>query len=243
MDQGFEASATSAPIADAGTSSSHVSTPETSSAPTTEKLVPQSEVNRIIGKTRQEAYERAMREKESRPSEPHQTQSMGGITQLSEERIAELARQAAQREFEAKSQEYVQQQKHEQTKRLVDDFLGKVWSVKEQYPDFEEKIGNFDFREIADLVPFVNAVDNTGHVVYDLINNPHKVATLFSLLKSPQLAMAEMKKISQSIKTNQSAANIKMPKDPLSQIDHSHVGTDSGSYTIRDLKKQPWLRG
>jgi hypothetical protein len=59
---------------------------------------------------------------------------------------------------------------------------------------------------------------------------------------APLLAQREMHKLSDSIKKNEEAKSQPSVDEPLQPIKHSTVGTDNGSLTVRDLRKQSWLR-
>jgi hypothetical protein len=80
--------------------------------------------------------------------------------------------------------------------------------------------------------------------MYELGRNPGKVASLTTLAYiNPQLAKLEMKKLADSIKTNEQASEAPNVNEPLSQVKPSTVGKDNGSNTVSDLRRKSWARG
>jgi hypothetical protein len=66
-------------------------------------------------------------------------------------------------------------------------------------------------------------IDGGEHVLYDLANNPSKIAMLNAL--PTHLVEGEIKKLAASIKANQHAeANAKLPNEPFTQFKPSTGG-------------------
>jgi hypothetical protein len=88
-------------------------------------------------------------------------------------------------------------------------------------------------------------MQNGGDVMYDLAKNPSKLATIHTLAQTdPELARAELLKLGASIATNQQAQAAEQPVSaPLDTIQPSNLSGSNGKLSIRDLRKQPWLRG
>lgn len=212
-----------------------------------EKLLPQSKVNEIVQREKRDAYEKGRREAGSAetPNTTHSTATnMGGMSQITDERIRQLAAEAAQTQYQNLLNEHKKNADMTEAQRIANEFMGKMESAKTRYSDFDQVVGQLEYREIPHIVHLANTADNTADVMYELASNPSKIATLTMLLQtSPKLAQMEMAKLSHSIKSNLEATKTKTAAEPLSQLPHSAVGTDTGSLTVRDLKKQSWLRG
>lgn len=206
--------------------------PEQSSA---EKTFTQSELNKIVGRvrdeTRQETFNRAKQEleaqKQSSPS------SLGGIDQVSPEKVNEM--------IENKLQERVQQAERQRT---VHDFVNKIKSAESKYPALEEKVMKLNLAAAPHIFEWANSHDNTADIMNEFVENPNKYADVVVLSSfAPDAARQMMERLSSSIKQNQEALKQPTADEPLSQITSSTAGVDNGSMTLRDLKRQAWLRG
>ena len=202
----------------------------------TEKTFSQSEVNKIAARVREQT--RTEYASRYQPAEQNQQQSnsqsgMGGMINMSSEQLERLV------------QDKIKEQSHLETaKQIANDFTNKMMAAKDKHPDFEEAVSQLNLPTIPHIVHWANSLDNTADVMYDIAKNPSKFANILMLSQTaPQLAQREMQKLSDSIKKNVEAQNQPSVKEPLSQIKPSPVGTDNGSMTVRDLRKQAWLRG
>lgn len=207
-----------------------------------EKVLTQSEVNDLIGRKKAEAYEQGKREALAQlqaQSQPVQApvSSMGGMQQYSPDHIRNMVAEEAQRQLQYQAQ-------MAEGNRIANEFTQKMVAAKDKYPDFEQTVSSLDFTKIPHIVRLANQADNTADIMYDLANNPHKIANLLTLANTDdRLAQQGIAKLSQSIKQNQAVENQKSSREPLSQMKPSITGTDNGSMTVSDLRKQPWLRG
>lgn len=214
-------------------------------AETTEKHLPQSQVNEIVQREKRHAYDKGLREAEAKyQSSQNQNQSMGGVPQdISVERIQQLAADAAQKQYQSLIDDHQKTAQMNEAQRVANEFIGKMEQGKAHYSDFDNVVGQLEYKEIPHIVHLANTTDNTADIMYELANNPSKIATLTMLMQtSPKLAQMEMAKLSSSIKKNMEAKSSPQANAPLSQIPHSTVGTDTGKLTVRDYRKQPWLR-
>lgn len=206
-------------------------------SPVQEKMVPQSHVDKIVGRVRDEArqdgYSKARSELQLQSSEQSHQSNMGNVAQLSPDKIDAL--------IEDKIKERTQE---EYGKKIAYDFANKLSSGKERYSDFDETVAQLNLPSIPHIVHWANSLDNTADVIYEIAKYPSKFANILMLSQTaPQLAQREMQKLSDSIKKNEEAkASSPSVDEPLTPIKHSNVGTDNGSMTVRDLRRQPWLR-
>lgn len=186
----------------------------------------QNELNDLMKAQRERGYKKALEDNQQQAApiqQPVQNGSnvgMGGMPKIhSEEDINRLV------------EEKLQQQAHLQHgNQIVQQFMGKMMAGKEKYPDFVDKINMLgDLSKIPQIIQLANGVDNTSDMMYDLANNPHKVASLLTLAQvNPHLASIEAQKLSNSIKANNDASNAQNPSAPLSQI-KSSVSNDNAA--------------
>jgi hypothetical protein len=211
----------------------------------TEKMVPQSAVDKAVKHAKYSAYEQGKREalntmqaqqapavEQSMPQQAV-TPTQGGMPIVSPEQVQKMIADHAQQQA---------QQYH--AHNIANEFLGKLDQGKEKYPDFDEKMDSLELQTIPEVVQLANGFDNTSEIMYELANNPHKVASLLTLTRygNGKLAYLETKKLSDSIKQNQTALQQPVPPEPLSPLKPSNVGTDNGALSIKELRKQQHLR-
>lgn len=209
--------------------------PETSSSQQDaklEKVLKQSEVNELVGRVKHEAYSKGQRDALAQ-SVPANNQGLGGMPDMSDDKVRQLIAEEAQKQHHQAS-----------AMKVAQDFVSKMESGKSKHDDFEQTVAELDLQTIPHIVQLATGMDNTADIMYELGRNPGKVATLTTLAYvNPRLAQIEMQKLSKSLKDNDDAANAESPNEPLSRITSSMAGKDNGSNTIRDLRKKAWARG
>ena len=201
-----------------------------------ERLFKQQEVADLLTRERKEAVERYKRSAQPAQSQSQQPQQPA-MTQDDIRRMAAEEAQNLMVEERDKAQRNAQMQEAERT---ASEFFGKLSAGKEKYQDFDQVMGSVkDWGKLATAVGLANMVENTHDVMYDLIKNPTKIAQIHSLAAiSPDLAMAEMQRMSAAFKANEQAGKTKLPNEPLSQMRPSNTGTDSGALSVSDYKKK-----
>jgi hypothetical protein len=187
---------------------------------------------RVAEKARQE--ERAIWEAKQSSNNDVQMQN-----HISPEEIKRIASEAATAQHQEMLNNQMKQQMDAEGARIAQNFFGKLSSAdKELYPNLENNIKNADFASIPEIVSFANEMEGTEGIINELLENPLKIPTISYLAKTqPALAKAELKKMAESIKLNQAAANAKMPREPLHRIESSPVGMDNGSMSVSDFRK------
>jgi hypothetical protein len=230
----------SAPVQDVNISTAADSTPASDKS---ERLFTQQEVNDLIGRNKREAVERYQRQQMARLSQT-QSEPGQGSQQTSQyaspDDIRRIAAEESQKLMEKSTLDAQRKAQQEQASRIATEFFTKLGTGKEKYQDFEKVMSDVEFQTIPHVVELANMTENTADVMYELGKNPSKIANLQQLISiSPKLAYAEMQRLSQSIKDNESAASTKLPRDPLSQIrPSSNTGTDNGAMSVRDLRSK-----
>lgn len=198
-----------------------------------EKMLPQSHVNSLIGdakeKAKQAGYNQALAELNQRQSQTQMPSQMGGFSQDDVRRvIAEEMAKVQQRAHE----EALRTQQESEGKRILNELSTKINDAKTRLPDFDDITGAVNWAHIPEVLHYANMADNAGDVLYDLAKNPAKIATLRGL--TPDLAALEVKKLSSSIKQNQSGLDANVPQSPLGQFKPSNVGIDKRPSTASD---------
>lgn len=212
------------------------------SAPS-EKMLRQSEVNDIVGRAKQDAASRAVEQykrsqQESTPQSNYESSPSSG---MSEERVRKMAGEEAQRLRDQWVQETQSRTETDNAQRIVKNFYDKMAVGKEKYDDFEKVTGDLELSRFPNTVHMLaEMVDNPHDILYELSKNRAKMAQLeIAAREFPQEALFDLKRLSDSIKNNESATQKRTPNAPLSQQRPSNLGTDSGNVlSMRDLKSK-----
>lgn len=240
---------TDAPISDSGSSSTTVaevapSTEVEKASPVTEKMIPQSQVNKIAArearsaaeKARQETVAEFQRQQASQQlAQPQAGTSIGGMSQPSQEQIEQTIMRVAR-----------QMSVQDMANRVESEFKQKIESETLEDPEFADLYESLNIEQHPDIVLWMNGFDNTAKIIKDLARNPAKFSNVLMLARSgaTKLAQAELHKLSSSIKANEEALkNQPEVNAPLSQVKPSNIGADNGNMQVSDFRKQPWLRG
>jgi hypothetical protein len=217
--------------------------------PEKERMIPQSQVNKIIKHKTYEAaqVQRELEERHQRELEQIKSQQQQQ-TQRNESVPRELDANAIYQQVQEKfNEEMHQRQLKSEMDRVANSYISKMEQGKTAYDDFEEVTKEFDPTAFPQLTYLVAGIDNAADVIYDLSRNPLKLAGLDRLAeKNPRQAQAELLKLSRSIAENrqaQSDENSNQVAPPLDRLQSSRVSGSNGKPSIRDLRNQPWLRG
>jgi predicted oxidoreductase len=234
-------------------------------SPAPEKMLPQSEVNHLVARYKNEAYEKGKQEalaalnKQNESSVSHatinpaQAQSMGGIQQMSPAEIEKLVRDQVSNLSQKQQEEAQNAYYQSEINRVAGEINSKLSDAKTRYQDFDSVVSPDVLRQLPDdVLMMANQFENAGDLLYDLLKNPTKFAPINANLMTArmnnapyfnQVALSQMREISSSIKANQDAvANHPRVNNPLSQVNPSVAASDSGNKTISDLRKASWLR-
>lgn len=216
-------------------------------APEQERMVPQSQVNKIIKHKTYEAAQaqRELEEKHQRELEAIRVQQTQRNETVPRDVDANAIYQQVQEKFNAEMQ-----QRHLQGEidRVANTYLSKMEQGKSSYEDFSEVTKDFDPVEFPQLIYLLSGMENAADIIYDLSKrNPEKFAELQNLAeKSPKLAQARLLKLSRSISENRQAQADEQSRnvaEPLDRLQSSRISGSNGKMGISDLRKQPWLRG
>lgn len=213
-----------------------------------ERMLPQSQVNEIVGRAKQEAAERAVeayKKQQQTSQSSYSEQPNYGYNQsqraLSEDDVKRLTSEELARQRDQWAKEHQEKADADAAARIVNTYKEKIAPGKEKYEDFEAVTNNVDMRYYPNVVQLLaDYVDNSHDVLYDLAKHRTKLAQIEQLCAhNPQDAIYEVKRLSDSIKANEQTSQVKHAHSPLSQQRPSTTGTDSGgTLSIRDLKRK-----
>lgn len=216
-----------------------------------QKLISQDHANALIGKARQEGREKGRQEAMSELSTPTLAQQPSHNLQsqpMASTQPHEDARRIFQEEFAKQQQQWAQKATEEAANqhamKIINDVNMKVNDAKTRYSDFDNVVNLKHFQHMPEVLDYVNTVDNSGDVIYDLFKNPSKMGAIRMLPRD--LANQEIMKLSNSIKQNQLASNSPVTPEPLSQIKPSTTGLGNGSEknaSVASLRNDPRYRG
>lgn len=213
-----------------------------------EKMLPQSKVNELIGRNKAEVEERVARELEAKYQAElaslKAAQGNGG-NEFDTGSMKEQIKQELIEEAQRRQAEMQRQQQEAELKAVAENYIAKMQTGSEMFDDFDEVMTDFDPSAFPQLIVLASKMDNLPAVMYELSKNPSKLMTLHGLSQvNPAKAQRELDKLAQSIAANEEAkANNVQTPPPLSKLKASTAGSDSGIKTLRDLKRDPNLRG
>ena len=224
MEEGLgQVAETSAPVASAPVARA------TETYTPTEKSLPQSQVNDLIGRAKHEAVEAYKRQ--NQPSaEPRYEAPRTSSQGMSESEYRKIAAEESQRLRDQWVADAQGRSEQENAQRIVTNFWDKIAGGKDKYEDFEAMTGNIEYAKFPNVVQLLDDhIDNSDEVLYELGKDRFKLAQLESLSeRSPKDAMFQAKRLAESIKSNQAASRMRTPNAPLSQQRPSNTGTDAG---------------
>ncbi len=198
-----------------------------------ERLFKQSEVNEIVGKVRKEASQKAA----ERVAQEYTAPAQSGLT---EQQMRSLAAEEIQRHRDEWSKDYQAKTEAETAQKIVKNFWDKIETGKAKFEDFDSVAGDIELARFPNVVEMLaEHIDNSADVLYEFGKNRSKLAQLEQLAQmSPRDAIKEAKRLSQSIKDNDSAATTRSPNEPLSKSRSSNSNVESGPLSMADLKRK-----
>jgi len=142
-------------------------------------------------------------------------------------------------DFQSQDEERIQGELKKEAERMASDYRTRMDGGKEIHEDFDEIMADFNPAAFPQLVYLATQTENTSAVMYELMKNPNKLATLTVLSeRDPNAASNMINKLSASIKANEQAkAAEKEVQSPLSRMQSSPAGRDSGDMSVADYKR------
>lgn len=198
-----------------------------------EKMVPQSQVNKIVAREKRLEREKAMREVQSQMERQQLAQTPpANLEPLGQMTHADLQRHIQKAAYDMSQRAVVD--------RIASEFQSKISTAVEADPEFADAFGKLNIENHGELVLWTNSLDNTAEVLKDLAKNPAKLSNVLMLAKSGfnDLAQEELKKLSTSIKMNEAAKKQPKAPEPLNQLKPSMVAGNSGEMSVSDFRKK-----
>ena len=214
----------------------------------------QDQINRIVQDRVSRATQKATSEAEAKHKVEleqlrSQIPSMGGVQQPDQNQIAQIAKQAEQKVMESiqkKQQQYEEDQRLKEVTQIAETYMSKLGKGKELFEDFDTVMSDFDPSAFPEVVSLVAGMENVPQVMYELSRNPQKLMTISGLAKkSKSMAQAQLKRLSDSISSNEQAQTAEGTAQPPLNHSRSSVkaGADNGVKSVSDLRKMDFLKG
>lgn len=208
-----------------------------------EKMVPQSQVNEIVGSAKREAAERAVeaykrQQAQVIPPQQHEPLSHRG---MSDDDVRRMTDDRIKSHFSQLEEQAQERANVDAANRIVQMFGEKIISGKGKYEDFDTVASSVRMEKYPGVVQLLaEHVDNSADILYHLAKNRSKLYEFEKFYSDhPEDAVYEIKRLSDSIKANEQGSQMKQANTPLSQQRPSNTGTDSGSsLSMTDLKRK-----
>ena len=226
--------------------STPVESPVEAEVPDIEDMIPRSRAEQLIKKAKLKGRDQMQAELDAIRAENEQLKqnagSMGGMAApVSAEEVEQRVLARLKQQFQENAEAQAQEQLQKQAEGIASAYKAKMDAGKASYSDFDDVMADFNPAAFPNLVFLANQMDNTHDVMYELMNNPNKLATVIVMSeRDPQAAQNMLGRISASIKANQAAkASEKDVQPPLGRLSSSAqtTGTDNGEPSMRDLKR------
>jgi hypothetical protein len=210
-----------------------------------ERMIPQSQVNEIVGSAKREAAEKAVEaykrqnaQTQAAPSAPQHDPNSGRFA--SEDDVKRVAGDEIKRHFTQLEHEAQERANVDAANRIVGVFRDKIVAGKDKFEDFDSVTSNVAMQRYPNVVQLLaEHVDNTADVLYHLAKHRDKLYRLEALSEhSSGDAVYEIKRLADSIKSNEDSVQGRQANTPLSQQRPSNNGTESGSLSMSDLKRK-----
>lgn len=211
-----------------------------------QKMIPQDEVNRLVGREKARAADAARREVESKYQQD--MEALNALRQQQDQRNTQVPKQVdADTIYQQLTEKFNADRMKAQANEVANNYFQSMQKAKPSYEDFDEVTKDMDPTQFPQLVWLASGIPNGGDVMYDLLKNPMKLASINMLAeRTPELARSELFKLSKSIQDNRQAqaeAATQNVSEPLDRLSPSKVAGSNGKMSIRDLRNQPWMRG
>lgn len=166
--------------------------------------------------------------------------SMGGMAvPIDEAAITEKIMANLKAQMQEASEQRAKDEMDKEAKKIAETYHARMSGGKETFEDFDDVMADFNPAAFPNLVYLASQVENTPAVMYELMKNPSKWATVAMLSeRDPAAAQRMINKVSASIVANQQAkAGEKDVSPPLSRLSSSPTGQDTGKPSVRDYKR------
>lgn len=181
-------------------------------------------------------YKSQLEQRNQQTNVPQGTLTVEDANKLIEERINQM------------QQGYQQNLQQQQAEKIANNYLHNVGSARPEYEDFDETIKLFNPAEESHLTYLLSERPDAGHILYDLMKNPRKLADLSVLSQRyPEHAVKMIAELGDSIKENRKAAQDYKSSDrakplPGRDLQSSNITGGNGKSSIGALRRNPAFR-
>lgn len=212
----------------------------------------QRQVSDVVKRERERAYEKGrrdalMQQQAQQLETTPETQAvqmqqqaptgLGGMPQgMNQDQVRQMIAELAPEALNSHIQQFKQD-------HLVNTFVTKMQAAEAKYPGLEQELNKLNYNDprMHTFLELANAMDNTGDIMKEVIDNPSKLDQLLNLSQAqPYMAQKALQSLSQSIKQNEDAkAQEAEARDPMRQLKPSSTAgiTDSSSMSVADYQK------
>lgn len=210
------------------------------SAPT-EKMVPQSVVDKIVGSSKKEAYEKAYQKAQQEVMAQYNSQNnqAGQAGQSGSEGQNFDINQITQQIYS----KFEQDNRIAQANKIAQEYEHKMQQEFYSDPDFMDRYKESQIESHPQIVLLANELPNTGAVMKDMVDNPLKFANILTLAGSnPSMARRELVRLSKSLQEIETAKSQPKSTQPLGQAKPSVNGIggagEGGNLSVSDIRKK-----
>jgi hypothetical protein len=223
----------------------------TEQQPPAEKMLPQSEVDKLArgarldgeNKARQMIEQQAAKIAELEQQIAQIGQSLGQANQnTTQNNVAPQGTdmvEVVKQEMVNQQQRAIRAEQARQVDELLQRFDSEMARGSETREDFAKVTSKFNKDAFPEITIMAAQMDNLPDIMYELNKNPMKLGYISELARrDPKYAFQELKELSESLKSNANAlANHVSPLKPLGTVKASTAGTDNGKRSVTDWKK------
>lgn len=210
-----------------------------------EKLLPQSEVNEIVKRAKNQAVEQY---KKLYSEQPEYAQQKYGDSApafaarqptFDETHYRKIAAEEAQRMRDDIFNQAQKRQQEEYAQNLVQKFVQKIEPAKSLYEDFEKVTGDLNLQPYPHVVQILaENIDNAGDLLYELSKDRLKLNQLEGLAeRSRSDAIVHAQRLAQAMKERREATKTQTtnPREPLTKMLPQVNGSTNNTMDWKEL--------
>lgn len=218
-----------------------LSTPESTSPAQSEKLIPQSEVSKLIASYKEKSYEKGFEKgkQETLSSQPQQPSK----SVMPDEIESIIAKQVDERLAKQKEQDEKQRQDHaaaELNKNFEQLLVSNALKGQEKYKDWKESTTLYADGLYMSTLALVNSEDNATDLMYKLAKNPERLRQIETMARTePRMAYQAIREISMQLKNEdkeKQSLQAKQPAQPISELASSYHGNGQ-EMSVSELRR------
>ena len=215
--------------------SNESSATESSGDDVQEKMIPQSELNRLIGRAKREA-----REQEARRIQEEQIASRNVQPTQPPEQALDFSQMTPSQLDAYLDQRAEQKLQRDKVSNFAKSFQSKINEEMDSDPNFYDNLQDLALDRVPKLAFFADEFDNTTEILRELSKDTRKYTEIAQLISigNDTLAKKQMKKLSDSIRLNNQAKKTGKVPEPLSQMKPSSAQMGGGKQSVSDLRQK-----